>query len=315
MDPSSRTHSAHTLTRIAFWSATGATVAAILIRTIALLTAYDSEIGYFSSEAVTVVYRLLVLCAVVGIAICARMIPAEATESLRLPGSANPLAILPMTGLFLLAIYAGHVAWNGGAQQAHAAPATLWWICAVSSLLGAVYFLHCLLGGGSRTAVGLTGLCILPAMICLIALTYSDTLVTMNSPVKLAVQFAALGILLGSISELRFRLDKPAPRLAILLFSVAALLCLGGALPCLIARLAGQIPADRPEGNGLYLVALPVACLYGLYVWSRLCQLCCFSAARPDGPTRTDELDDLMLMDELDEPIPTDEPDEPQVPS
>lgn len=306
MDPSSRTHSAHTLTRIAFWSATGATVAAILIRTIALLTAYDSEIGYFSSEAVTVVYRLLVLCAVVSIAICARMLSTDETDDLWLPGGADPLAIFPMTGFLLLAVYTGQVAWNGGTQQAHAASATLWWICAVSSLIGAVYFLLRLLGRGSRTAVGLTGLCVLPAMICLIALTYSDTLVTMNSPVKLAVQFAALGVLLGSISELRFRLDKPAPRLAILLFSVAVLLCLGGGSPCFIARLAGHIPADRPEGGGLYLAALPLACLYGLYAWIRLFYLCRSATARSGEVMPTDEVAELTA---------TDEPDEPQVSS
>lgn len=285
------------LTRIAFFSALGLTLAAAVLRTVAFLTAYDGHIGYFSAgaSAVTVIYRVLAVVTVLTTAVCARLIPADQTAELRLPTGADPLAILPFPALLLTAFYTLYSVYNATATSN-----ILWMICGATALIGAVFFLLRLLGRGSRTWLGSTGLCILPAMIVIIALTYSDATVTMNSPVKLAVQFAALGIMLAVVAELRFLICIPAPRLAIVSFATTAFLCLGGALPCLIARLAGSIPSDRPESRGLYLVCLLAATLYGLYAATQLYRLC----FRPQACAETEP-----------ESEPEPETTEPQAPS
>lgn len=286
------------LTRVAFFSVLGLTLAAAILRTVAFLTAYDGLIGYFSAgaSAVTVLYRILAAVTVLATAVCARLIPADRTAALRLPADADPLAILPLPALLLTAFYTLCSAYNATATSN-----VLWTICGAAALIGAVFFLLRLLGRGSRTGLGSTGLCILPAMILIIALTYGDATVTMNSPVKLAVQFAALGIMLAVVTELRFLAGIPAPRLAIVSLATATFLCLGGALPCLIARLAGSIPADRPEGQGLYLTFLLAATLYGLYAATQLYRLC-FRLQEPESESES-------------EPAPESEPTEPQTPS
>lgn len=295
------------LTRIAFFYALGLTLVAAVLRTVAFLTAYDGQIGYFSAgaSAVTVIYRVLAVVTVLTTAVCARLIPADQTAELRLPAGADPLAILPFPALLLTAFYTLYAVYNATDTSN-----ILWVICGVTALIGAVFFLLRLLGRGNRTGLGSTGLCILPAMIVIIALTYSDATVTMNSPVKLAVQFAALGIMLAVVAELRFLIGIPAPRLAIVSFATTAFLCLGGALPCLIARLTGSIPAGRPEGQGLYLVCMLTATLYGLYAVAQLFRLCfrpqtCAEAepeSEPEAETET-------------ETKPDSEPTKPQAPS
>lgn len=290
------------LTRVAFFSALGLTLTAAVLRTVAFLTVYDGLIGYFSADAsaVTVLYRILAAIAVLAAAVCTRLIPADRTAALRLSTGADPLAILPLPALLLTAFYTLYSVYNNAATSN-----VLWMICGVTALIGAVFFLLRLLGCGSRTGLIPTGLCILPAMILIIALTYGDATVTMNSPVKLAVQFAALGIMLAVVTELRFLSGIPAPRLAIVSLATATFLCLGGALPCLIARLAGSIPADRPEGQGLYLTFLLAATLYGLYAAAQLYRLC----FRPQEPEPEPEPESES------EPTPESEPTEPQTPS
>lgn len=290
------------LTRIAFFSALGLTLAAAVLRAVAFLTAYDGLIGYFSvsASAVTVMYRILAAVAVLATAVCARLIPADQTAALRLPTGADPLAILPLPALLLTAFYTLYSVYNATASSN-----VLWMICGVTALIGAVFFFLRLLGRGSRAGIGSTGLCILPAMIVIIALTYGDATVTMNSPVKLAVQFAALGIMLAVVVELRFLSGIPAPRLAIVSLATTTFLCLGGALPCLIARLAGSIPADRPEGRGLYLTFLLASTLYGLYAASQLYRLC-FRLQEPEPESEPDPEPESES-----EPAPT----EPQAPS
>lgn len=297
------------LPRIAFFSTLGLTLAAAVLRIVAFLTAYDGQIGYFSvgASAVTVIYRVLAAAAILVAAVCARLIPVDQTAALRLPAGADPLAILPLPALLLTAFYTLYSVYNATVTSN-----LLWMVCGATALIGAVFFLLRLLGRGSRTGLGSTGLCILPAMIVIIALTYSDATVTMNSPVKLAVQFAALGIMLAVVAELRFLLDIPAPRLAIVSFATTTFLCLGGALPCLIARLAGSIPSDRPEGQGLYLVCMLAATLCGLYAAAQLYRLC----FRPQTCTETEP--ELMPETEPEpEPEPEFEPEptEPQTPS
>lgn len=296
------------LTRVAFFSALGLTLAAAVLRTVAFLTAYDGLIGYFSAgaSAVTVMYRILAAVAVLATAVCARLIPADRTAALRLPTGADPLAILPFPALLLTAFYTLYSVYNATATSN-----ILWTICGVTALIGAGFFLLRLLGCGSRTGLALTGLCILPAMILIIALTYGDATVTMNSPVKLAVQFAALGIMLAAVTELRFLSGIPAPRLAIVSLAVTTFLCLGGALPCLIARLVGSIPADRPEGQGLYLTFLLAATLYGLYAAAQLYRLC-FRLPEPE-PEPEPEAEPEATQES--EPTPEPEPTEPQAPS
>lgn len=302
MDPSTLRR----LTRVAFLSALGSTLAAAVLRTVAFLTAYDGLIGYFSAgtSAVTVMYRILAAVAILATTVCARLIPTDQTAALRLPTGVDPLAILPLSALLLTAFYTLYSVYN-----ATAISNILWMICSVTTLIGAVFFLLRLLGRGSRTGLALTGLCILPAMILIIALTYGDATVTMNSPVKLAVQFAALGIMLAVVTELRFLSGIPAPRLAIVSLATATFLCLGGALPCLIARLAGSIPADRPEGQGLYLTFLLAATLYGLYAAAQLYRLC----FRPQEPGPEPEPESESESEPA--PEPELESSEPQAPS
>lgn len=285
---------AQTLRRIAFWGTLALTLAAMLLRGVAFFTGYSRELGYFDSTAVTVVYRVLCGLVLLGVGLCACLLPAGQAAAPRIGQRHELIASLPLAARLQLAVFlfadiydrvrAGTAGSNG-----------LRYVALFLTLLSAVYFLLLLVGRGSRTSRGLCGLIALLPPIGIVALTYGDGYVAVNSPVKLAVQFAAVGIMLALTAELRFLLDKPAPRLALVLSAVAVFLCLGGALPCLVAQLAGVIPATRPEGTGLYQGYLISASLEGVYLLLRFYGLAhtpaCASAtatdAEPDAESDT----------------------------
>jgi hypothetical protein len=96
-----------------------------------------------------------------------------------------------------------------------------------------------------------------------IAETYTDLFTAMNSPVKITLQFGFIGFMLIMVTELRFRLGKAAPRLALALFSIGTFLCLNGALPLILGAVAGKI-SHVP--HIAYAAALLVCGLYGGYI-------------------------------------------------
>lgn len=275
-----RAHKALAPRHIALWCTVALTIAAAALRMCAFFTGYDAKIGYFDSAAVTTIYRILCGLVVLTTSVCAFMTPADQMPLPSVGQSREPAAALPLAARILLTIYLFVTAYDNA--QAGASNSLVLYITLFMTLLSAVYFLLLLTGRGSRNARGLLGLVALLPSVGIIALTYSDGYVTMNSPVKLAVQFAAVGIMLALTAELRFLLDKPAPRLALVLWSVATFLCLGGALPCLVAQLAGIVPTTRPEGVGLYQGYLMLACLEGIYLLFRLYTLAHQPAADPD---------------------------------
>lgn len=252
--------------RIAFWSVMGLTIAAAVLRTAAFLTGYDADVGYFRAAAVTVIYRVLCACAVLIPALCAWLTPASDAVSPRIGDRRELSVAIPLAASLWLSfsLFRSYLLSSGTKSTGWAVL-----LAAMLALCAAFYFLLLLVGAGRRNVRGLLGMCVIFLCVLLVGLTYNDPYVTMNSPVKLAVQFACVGVMLGMTAELRMLLDKPAPRLALPLLACAAFFCVAGALPCLVARACGAIPATHPEGGALYLSYLLFAFLMGLYMLVR----------------------------------------------
>ncbi len=265
---------ARVLPCIAFWSVAALTLAAACLRTVAFCTGYDGDIGYFRSGTVTVVYRILAFCAVLIPTVCGMLIPEGILPAPHRDAGRDSLAVLPLiacamtTPFFLL---------NSSVKG------TVSVLCTVLALCSAAHFLLAVLGAGSRSTRGVLGFAVILLCMLIIGLTYNDPYVTMNSPVKLTVQFACAGAMLGMTADLRMLLEKPAPRLALSVLSAAAFFGVAGAAPCVIARIAGFIPAGRPEGGQLYFVFLCFSVLMGVYMLLRLAQCVFVSAGAEDA--------------------------------
>jgi hypothetical protein len=118
---------------------------------------------------------------------------------------------------------------------------------------------------GDRSPDWVSMLGFIPVIWCITAVAdlYFDPFVTMNSPIKVSLQMGFLGFMAATLGELRFRIGRSLPRLALVFFSLSGFTCLTAAIPLLVAT--GAHILDHPL-HLMYAAVLLVAGLYSLYL-------------------------------------------------
>jgi hypothetical protein len=256
------------------------TLVAVILRTVAMLTSFDADIGYFDpSAAVTVNHALYFVTAALLVA-AALFIPRDA-----LPRELDAVpARLPISVLLGLILTAFTVA--AFILCVPAARSRLVFAPALLGLPTAVYFLLSANRGGRFTdPLGLAGF--LPVLWCVsgIAELYFDPFVTMNSPVKVSLQMGLLGFMFIVLFELRFRIGRSLPRVAVIAWGIGSFACLNASVPLLVATGAGVLDHRL---HMLYAAVLLVAGLYGLCLLFGYCFAVPVVAATPVPADNTD---------------------------
>ena len=245
-----------TMPRLCFLSTAAVTLIGTALRSVCMLTQFDAEVGYFKSgipaTLSTVFYFLAVaLVIITATRVSKHSLAVTLDTRLRLPAAflwGAALAVFTV-GVFLLC-YADRK------NNLLTAPMIL-------GILSSLYFF--ISGDRSgRYPDWLSLLGFLPVLWCVAAVgeTYVDQFTAMNSPIKVGLQLGFLGLALILISELRFRLGKPLPRIAVTFMGIGSYLALCGSVPVLLG------PGAMILSNKLHLFyAIVLLCggLYGLY--------------------------------------------------
>ncbi len=248
----------HTLPRLTFLVSAGLTCTAVVLRTAAFFTHFDADVGYFDRTILPLIDKILSLLALVAPIACAIAIPKGDLHARADGGKRALIALAPLCGFLLfICLMFTHAGWVSD---------KLLLFSVILAIGGAAYFLGVLLDMKDQNLLSLLGF--LPVLwgITAVAHTYSDPYVTLNSPIKLSIQFGALGLMLAMTAELRCRLGKAAPRVYLALHCIGMFFCLHAAIPCLAARLFGLLP------DSLYPLWATVLLGAGLYHVGRLIQ-------------------------------------------
>lgn len=222
------------------------TLFGIILRTVAMFVCYDREVGYFDATPLATLLTVLSFAAVLCPIVLTIATPKSALPDVW-PRPRHDLSPLLPAVLFILSgilIIATTISDGSSSPLALAA--------GLLGLFSSIYYIL-LSRGKSTSALSVIGY--LPILWGLLAVaeTYTDQMTTMNSPIKLSLQFGCLGLMLMATSELRFIMRKPAPRAALCFHSLALFFCLSGSIPTLIALVAGIL--TRPI-HGAYALAL-----------------------------------------------------------
>lgn len=234
------------------------TLCGVILRTVCVLTYFDPTIGYFDAGALVIISNWLYAVAVVVAVASACLIPKPALAT-ELHTPMRPLVAIPVGVSFVLFTVLGFV-------FCYANRVGNWLIlCLVLALLASTYFFATATRSGQYSDK-LTALGFLPVLWCIATIgeTYTDLLVAINGPIKLSLQAGFIGLILILLVELRFRLGKRAPRLAVAGMSLGSFLCLVGSVPVLAGTIAGVLT------NRLYLLyAIVLLCggVYGAYTF------------------------------------------------
>lgn len=247
-----------TMPRIALISCLVLTLVGVILRTVCVLTRFDASVGYFDPGILATVSNWIYAPAVLAAAITAYFIPVKAmSRELHTP-LRLPVALLLGTSLVTFTVFA--FVFNYAKSSDASMHGTFLLFSPILALLASTYFFATASRSG-RYSDKLAALGYIAILWCVIAIaeTYTDMSVTINSPIKLGVQAGFMGFLLILLSELRFRLGKPAPRLAVAGWSLGTFLCLCGSVPVLAGFIAHILH------NRLYLLYAIVLLSAGVY--------------------------------------------------
>lgn len=232
------------------------TVSGVILRSVCMLTAFDATVGYFNKGVLpalsAALYFAAVAAAVIGVSLIHKgVLATELNTRLRLPAAY-------LWGFSLVAFTLGVMAtcYQERTNSFLTVPMVL-------GVLASFYFLASKNKTG-RYGDGLCALGFLPVGWCITAAweTYTDQFTAMNSPIKISLQMGFLGLALILVSELRFRLGKPLPRVAAALMSIGVFFSLNGAIPVLLGT-GGRILHN--DLHVFYAVVLLCGGIYGAY--------------------------------------------------
>ena len=211
------------------------TLVGVILRTVAMFTCFDSELGYFNSAdaSLPTVLTVLSFATVLSSIILSIATPKGTLPDVWPEPRHNAIAAIP----FALFGVAG--AWHLWMAVSAGLANKLLLIAGLLAMLSALYYISTATKASVLTVSALGLLPILWGLIS-VAETYTDQFTTMNSPIKLGLQFGLLGVMLATTAELRFRLGKSAPRAALCFHSIAVFLCFTGSIPVFVAILADQ---------------------------------------------------------------------------
>lgn len=249
------------------------TLVGTVCQTIAMLTQFDSVVGYFNPSPLVTVCSVLFFVAVILPAVCAVITPKGKLPTAWPTVGRNVVAFLPafvFGGIGLLMMYTASVT----------GPNTLSALVGLLALASLPYFVLTVAQTSQSRPSLVSALGFLPIVWSLLSVaeTYIDQCTAMNSPIKLSLQFGFLGVALAISSELRFRLDKAAPRAALYFHCIGMYACFTGSIPLLARAIASN------DQNAMHTCYAVILLAVGVYVAFRLCTyvLCPLPAADAD---------------------------------
>lgn len=262
-----------TMPRLSFVLTAVLTLAGAVLRTVCMLTDFDTKVGYFNEGFLPTLSNVLYFAMVISAIVCAFLIPKGTLPTALHTRLRFPAAFLWGLSLAAFTVVSLILCFPFRTNEVMLVPTLL-------GLLASTYFFVSGKKGG-RYPDWLSLMGFVPVLWCVAAVgeTYTDQFTAMNSPIKVALQMGFIGLMLILISELRFRLGKPLPRTAVALTGMGCFFALNGALPVLAGTGAGVLDNIL---HMLYAVVLLCGGLYGLFT---LFQYTCLPTPPADGET------------------------------
>ncbi len=244
--------------RICLLMTAALTPAVVIFRTVAMFVFYDREIGYFT-PAISTVLTVLSVCLAVLCIVLSIITPKNSLPTIWPEGKRNIIAVAPAACFIIGGI--GTLVMGLIAKPFD----KMLLILAILSLLSSFYYIAIILRT-KASALSLWGF--LPVFwgIMVMVITYTDQYTTMNSPIKLGLQFGFLGLMLATLAELRFRLNKPAPRAALCFHCFALFFGFTGSIPTLAHLVPHLFDMEHAPANTalhcVYALILLGVCIY-----------------------------------------------------
>lgn len=258
------------------------TVLGIVLRTVCMFFFYDAELGYYTADLLPAVFYFVCILSVALFATSFAFVKRDGVKYDGVTaGAATALtsvvcvvsfAIFFIVSVMSFSIYSGNVIFD--------------LICKLSALLGVVYFAMNLVPNVNRGAQTLCGFGIIVWNIYVLAVSYFDITVTLNSSIKIMLHLALVSAMFFFVCE--FRCFVSEMRQKAYFFSLCLALFFNGvmAVPALIFNIAEYGAAYE------YLLYDLVYLSFFLYFASRM--ICLIQEKKGKAVDRTDNTEQTV---------------------
>lgn len=233
------------------------TLIALLLRTLALLLCFDSDIGYFSGG-----FLVYALYAVEALAVIGSFSLLFFIRKGELPVTRAPLSKAGLVGTALCALsFAAATVFLLTRVDTLPSPVIFTTLAAICSGFGAAYFTLLFLGKADKAPM--LGYGVILAAALLLSVTYFDRYTQMNAPHKVGLHLCLLAMMAFMLYELRAMIGRALPRALSVTSAICFFFCAVVGVSDIIAFIAG-IYTDF-----LYFIIDLLATGFALYIGSR----------------------------------------------
>lgn len=247
--------------KLLFYLAVASALAAAALRTVSILTAFESDIGYYERNAIIpYIQQALIACSIIAIIVLSCILKKSSMpDNAPAPSHFSTFAsflcgTLQISAAILLLLF----------QRGTIAPVTALIILGFFFATG--YFFYDALCPPEKKSP----LCAIPAMAAVLGLVavivkvHLDHTVPLNSPNKVLILITFAVIPLFIVQELRFIVGNPQPRLYVATASISLLLCAALSIPGIIGHYTNVL------SGGDFLIYYTLTFGYGVYIFVRL---------------------------------------------
>ncbi len=247
-----------------------ATLIAVILRSLNLFLYYEDKIGYYERGSVLpVLTRILITAFILSFAVFVLVAWRKKSPALDSGRGANRVAAWLCALLFgAFAVFSAVHYFQSGNAFSGAVKQPL--ILALVSLTATVFFVLYAMKKGTPSLLLLLGFGTILWFVLILAVSYFDATVAMNSPFKLIQQLACLGAMLLVLGETRILCGAPKSRLYLFSLSTASLFLCTSSLPSLIydfsiAASARPLSMTEPVclGVGIFAVVRLILLTFG----------------------------------------------------
>jgi hypothetical protein len=217
-------------TRLFFASASLLTVLLTVLHTLSLLTAYNTEVSYLDSPPLVITMCVLYAFGALWCLVLPLLLPKETPFAKE---RAVPHVAFGYLAAILLVLSGISLLLNPPAATGIAAK-TLPALAVLTLLASAFFFVDAASKKRLGTVRAIFGFPVLMFLLCFLFYIYFNMYVTINSPLKNALQLSILSALLFMLCQIRSAISKPMPRIAIASRLLCALFCLPTAVSHLV---------------------------------------------------------------------------------
>ncbi len=237
-----------------FWITMVLILVGITLRSVSLLEFYDSEIGYFKSDAhLPDVFHGISVAEVIGAVLISLFLSkANAETGIEYRYPSNSSLFVRIAACFPLFAVVMHVSCTFLEMMkdkykynisTSSAGAYIDLFMLLFGIMGAVYFLMFIVGKVSykKEASVYLGYGFIIYVLLMLARTYFDFETTMNSPTKLFIQVTLMSVMVYMLYETRFYIKRESPRVYCAVSAVAAYFTAACSIPGIALYFVGGV--------------------------------------------------------------------------